>query len=148
MNRKILGSAFATLCGWVSGWVCLFLIYFIGNQQYKFNHVTDAIWDDLGGFVLMGFFVFPAWLFIFAPLYVAMPRRSLFWKWFICVPFGALSGVTILLSPVAYSEVIVYHATFSDVISTWPLSLPAAVVGSVTCLVGMLTLDYFGPKAL
>jgi hypothetical protein len=146
MKRVLLGSAFATLCGWVSGWLCLFTVYFFGNQQYKFAHITAALWDDLGLFLWMGFFVVPTWLIIVAPLYWAMPRRSYFWKWFLCVPFGAFVGVVVLLSPVAYSEIIVYHSTFSDLISTWPLSLPAAVLGGVTGLVGRLTLDYFNPS--
>ncbi len=141
IRQSLLRSAFATICGWVSGWVCLVAIYFFGNHQYEFTHISTALLDDLGIFMLMGLFVVPTWLFIVAPLYWAMPRQSLFWKWFFCVPFGALAGVVILLSPIAYSQVVVYHSTLSDLVNTWPLSLPAAVVGSVTSLVGKLKLD-------
>ena len=90
MKKKILGSAFATLCGWISGWLCLFTIVFIGNHQYHYNDVSRAIWDYLGGFLLMGVFIVPTWLVIVAPLYSSVPRGSFFWRWFICVPFGAL----------------------------------------------------------
>jgi hypothetical protein len=147
MSKKILGTFLSTFCGWVSGWICLVVIYFFGNHQYEYNHFSDAIWDDLGGFLLMGVFIVPSWLFAFMPLYMLLPRKSFMWRWYICVPLGGLAGPIIMLSPVAYSELHVYHAKITDILSTWPLSLPAAVVGGVTCLVGTLTFDRFNPKS-
>jgi hypothetical protein len=147
MSKKIFGSFLSILCGWSCGWACLVVIYFFGNRQYDYNHISDAIWSDLGVFLLMGIFILPSWLLAFMPLYVFMPRKSFMWRWYVCTPLGGLAGAIILLSPVAYSELIIYHAKISDILSTWPLSLPAAVVGSVTCLVGTLTFDRFNPES-
>ena len=146
MTKKIFGSIASVLCGWVIGWICLVAIYFFGNHQYLYIHFSNAIWDDLGLFVLMSFFIVPSWFFAFGPLYVFVPRTSFFWRWYICVPVGGLAGPVILLSPVAYSELYVYHASITDVLSTWPLSLPAAVVGAASCIFSILTFDYFNPN--
>jgi len=143
MFRKISGSILSVVCGWLAGWTCLVVINFFANLQYRFNHFSTAIWEDLGYFPLMGIFIIPAWIIAFGPLYLLLPRKSFLWRWYVCVPMGGLAGMIILLSPVAYSELIVYHATIYDILQTWSLSLPAAVVGAVTSLVATMTYDRF-----
>jgi hypothetical protein len=145
MGRQVLGSAMATLSGWIIGWIALELLSWYGNDY--FNHWSwYLVWDSLAMFVLMGMLIVPVWSVILLPLYLLVPRSSFLWSPLVCVPLGAFAGFLIMQAEFACQEYVVYHAGGHHAFEFVWLSIPAAIIGGVTCLAGTLTYFWFHPN--
>jgi len=144
MNKKFLGSVVSVLAGWVCGWICLTGIEFFANSQYKWDHLSMAIEGDLGGFLLMGIFIVPSWLIMFMPIYMLTSADSFIWRLYICLPLGAVAGGLVLQAFFTYSELFTYRTDWIRALDIcWPLVIPAAVVGAITCLTAKMTFKRF-----
>jgi hypothetical protein len=142
MGRQVFGSAVATLSGWIIGWIALELLSWYGNGY--FHHWNSyLVWDSLATFPLMGIFIVPVWLAILLPLYLLLSRSSFLWSPFVCVPLGALTGFLIMQAFFAYDDYVLYHTGGRHSFDFVWLSIPGAVVGATTCLVGTLTYRRF-----
>ncbi len=142
MGKRVLGSVVATLSGWVAGWITLeVLACWIDGY---FRHWTSKfIWDSLEMLPFMGIWILPVWAVILVPLYLFVPRGSLLWNPFVCVPLGALAGFLVMQTWFAIEN---YSPRHPIDLFVW-LSIPAAVVGATTCLVGTQTYPRFNSRA-
>jgi hypothetical protein len=94
MGNRVFGSVVATLSGWILGWGAL--IVFSWSANGYFHHPSwYLVRDALGTLPLMGLLIVPTWGIMVLPIYLQVSRNSVFWKPFVCVPFGALVGFLI-----------------------------------------------------
>ena len=129
LGRRILGSFVPPFVSWVA-FNLLYLIaaFFLWpSPSWWVGPVIAAMFS--------GSFIFGTWLLILLPLYLLVPERSVLWRWPLCTFCGALAGAGII---VVWSSI--YYPQATDRIG---MSVIAAVIGGVTCLVGSLTRHRF-----
>jgi hypothetical protein len=87
----------------------------------------------------MAAFIIPVWLVVLVPLYVLIPADSILWRWPLCTALGAIGGLVALV-------VGTWLLTRDFFVEEWSFYVMAAIVGSVTCLIGSLTKHWFKPS--
>jgi MFS family permease len=142
MGKRVLGSVVATLSGWIAGWIALVLL---GGYGSDFFHHWRALslGEALGFFAFMAIWIVPVWAVVLVPLYLFVPRKSFLWKPFVCVPLGSLAGYLVMQTWFAIED---YSSRHPIDLYVW-LSIPAAIVGGITCLVGTQTYCRFNPDS-
>jgi hypothetical protein len=131
LDRALLGSALATAAGWTAS--ILFPL------SYAIPHLKDPDldWPTLALFIGLSLissaiFVFILWGVVLLPLYLFIPRQSIFWRWPICTATGMIVGATI--------AGCFYWETLGD--SAFSIARAACTCG-VACLVAGLTSPRF-----
>ena len=143
MGRRVLGSALATLFGWIVGWVALIVFYWVANGY--FGHLSwYLVRDSLGILLMMGVFIVPVWGAMVLPIYLLGPRSGFLWSPFVCVPFGAIVGFLIMQGMWAYIDIVTYHSG-RHAFDLCPFAVFGAIVGATTGLAAKLTYHWFNP---
>jgi len=143
MGRRILGSALATLFGWIVGWAALVIFYWFANGY--FSHPSwYLVRDAMGTFLLMGIFIVPVWGAMVLPIYLMAPRSGFFWRPLVCVPFGAVVGFFIMQGWWAYNDIVLYHSG-RHAFDLCPFAVFGSIVGAITGLSAKLTYHWFNP---
>ena len=137
MGKRVLGSVVATLSGWI-------VLVLLGGYGSDFFHHWRAlsVRDSLGFFAFMAIWIVPVWAVLLVPLYLFVPRKSFLWKPLVCVPLGALAGYLVMQT---WFAIVDYSPRHPIDLFVW-LSIPAAVVGAVTCLVGTQSYPRFNSR--
>ena len=125
LRRRVFGSFLSALVGLS---VLVVSYYICAVAANKSADIGTLIFVAVFG----GAFVFATWLVLLLPLYLFVPRTSLFWRWPLCTVCGALAGAAIVCA--SYGQ---HRPDFPT------LMLLGTVTGAATCLFGSLTARFF-----
>jgi len=133
--RKILGGAIS-LCVGVAAGVAVLFVYRFSVEREPLD--AETLMAAIGGpLEIIGGIAFPIWVIILLPLYMLLPRDSLFWRIDVCTLLGTLAGASTSFL------IIVFMGGFDSVLALWMCILAGAVTSGVTCCCGALTVNYF-----
>ena len=126
LERRVLGSLYSVGVGWVV--VNVLLLLSSGLSQA--DMITDVFFTCLVA-IYSGGFILVTWLLFFLPIYLAIPVNSRLWRWYWCVPLGALAGAGVMRLYGLLTQ------------SPTPDVKIAAIAGGVSCLFAVLTVHRF-----
>ncbi|MEO7966750.1 MAG: hypothetical protein ABIT38_22860 [Gemmatimonadaceae bacterium] len=139
--KQLLGTAAAVLGGWIAALLFCGALYVFGPSHQRepvdagllFGSTIAMSW-------FMAWFIVPVWVLILIPLYLFLPLRSALWRWPVCTACGALAGF--LIMAFFFGGIPGFGQLSSG---AWDFYILAAIIGSITCLIGSLTKHMFKP---
>jgi hypothetical protein len=132
LRRRVNGSLMSVTAGWSVVW--LWLAY-SALRPHRMRGAGDWWAFPLIVLIVSSVFVFGTWATIFLPLYLFVPRRSVFWRWPVCTACGAAVGAAIMFA--------CCRLTSPQALDSWIYEIVAALVGGVTCLVASLSARHY-----
>ena len=112
---------------------CLFRACLVGQIFMTFGFDARPWAWPISSIALYVFIVActaPSWLFTFLPLYLISNSKSLFWRWYIAPPIGALIGLV--------SGFIMFAPTQYDLYDFPRQNMTPLVIGFTTFLFGTI----------
>lgn len=147
---QIAGVIFSFVAGLLALWLSLAILGFIGLGKADTGlFASPGLRMSIASLLALvfGFVALPLilpWLVAFLPAYLFIPRKSIFWNWWVCSLAGILLGIVALWTDVLLCSLLASGPLFSiNVPLLESASIPAAVLGGAICFTAAISAKFF-----
>jgi hypothetical protein len=148
--KQIAGAILCFLAGLVALWLSLTIEGLVGlghahTELLASPSVRISIASGLAlVFCVLAIPLIVPWFVAFLPAYLFIPRKSIFWKWWVCTLSGVVARILALWIDALVYSLLTYGRLFSiNVPLLKSASIPAAVLGGTICFTAAIGARFF-----